>query len=90
VCTTIGGLALPASSAARRPTAPAIAVWVCRIVGRSRRIRRARRRIARASRSGEISRCIASSDSIRTPRPSATPAIDSSPRAIVPATSVVA
>ena len=34
----IGGRASPASSAATRPTAPAFAVWVCRMCGRTRRI----------------------------------------------------
>ena len=37
----IGGRAPPARSAATRPTAPAFAVWVWRIVGRSRRMIRA-------------------------------------------------
>src|SRR5438067_6945667 len=85
----IGGRALPASSAAMRPTAPAFAVCVWRIAGRSRRISRARRMTARASRSGAISRCSSSIVSIRTPRRSATDCIDASPRAKVPATRIV-
>ena len=85
----IGGRASPAASAAMRPTAPAFAVCVWRICGRSRRISCASRRIARTSRRGEISRESSDTRSMRTPSSSATNDIESSPRASVPATSVV-
>ena len=85
----IGGPSGPATSAASRPIAPAFAVCVCRICGRSARISLARRNTATRSRSGEISRCSSSIFTTSTPRASATKAIESSPRARLPATSVV-
>src|SRR4051812_31726852 len=57
--------------------------------GRSRRISHARRTVATRSRSGEISRPSSSMRTISTSRASATNAIESSPRASDPATSVV-
>ena len=72
-----------------RPTAPAFAVCVCRIVGRSARIIRASRMVASRSRTGEISRCRCGIVTTWTPRLSATYAIDCSPWPTVPATSVV-
>src|SRR5215831_5325461 len=57
--------------------------------GRISLIRDDSRNTARTSRSGEISRWSSGSVSMRTPRPAATWAIDSSPCPIVPATSVV-
>ena len=85
----MGGRARPASSAASRPTAPAFAVCVCRICGRSLRISLASRNAATMSRIGEISRLSSSTRTISTPWRSATNCIESSPRASVPATSVV-
>jgi hypothetical protein len=72
VCTTIDGRARPASKAAARPTAPAFAVCVCRIVGRSARIILARRQVASRSCTGEISRCRWGIVTTWTPRLSAT------------------
>ena len=85
----IGGRREPASTAATRPTVPAFAVCVCRISGRSFLISRASRTVATRSRSGEISRPSWSICTISTPLASATNAIESSPRASVPATSTV-
>src|SRR5712691_9908250 len=86
---TIGGRREPARRAATRPTVPAFAVCVCRICGRSRLISRASRIVAARSRSGEISRPSSSMRTTSTPSSSATNAIESSPRASDPATSVV-
>jgi hypothetical protein len=72
-----------------RPTAPAFAVCVCRIVGRSRLISCASRSTATTSRIGEMSRRSPGSRSTFTPNSSATNSIESSPRARLPATSVV-
>src|SRR4051794_773491 len=72
-----------------RPIAPAFAVCVCRMCGRSRRTSAARRRAATTSRSGEISRPSCGMWTTGTPRRSATNSIDSSPRASEPATRVV-
>ena len=89
---TVSGVTVsgqPASIAATRPTVPAFAVWVCRICGRSFLIRRASRIVAIRSRSGEISRPSSSIRTTSTRCASATKAIESSPRASEPATSVV-
>jgi hypothetical protein len=84
-----GGRARPASSAAIRPTAPAFAVCVCRIAGRSARMIRASRKVASRSCTGEISRCRCGIVTTWTPWLSATYAIDCSPWLTVPATSIV-
>ena len=87
VCTTTGRR--PASSAAARPTAPALAVCVWTTSGRTARMMRASRQAAIASRTGESSRDRPGSCTTETPARCATNAIDSSPRATSPATSVV-
>ena len=79
----------PASSAAVRPTAPALAVCVWTTSGRSLRIRRASLNAASASRTGDSSRDRPGSVTISTPACSATNDIDASPRATSPATRVV-
>ena len=88
-CARRPGAAVPASKAAARPTAPALAVCVWTTSGRSFRIRRASRNAASASRTGESSRESPGSDTTSTPACSATKDIDASPRATSPATSVV-
>ena len=69
--------------------APALAVCVCRTWGRVRRISRATRTTAGRSRTGLISRESPGSRTTSIPALSATNAIDSSPLATSPATSVV-
>ena len=80
VWTTTGGRALPASRAATRPTAPALAVCVWRTCGRSCRISSARRRTRRASRERrDLALELRACDRTSMPRCSATNAIDASP-----------
>ena len=89
VCTTTLGRALPASTAAARAIAPAFAVCVWRMCGRVCRMISATWNAERASWSAEISRWISGTLTTETPRRSARNAIESSPRASEPATSVV-
>ena len=89
VCRTTGGRAFPASSAAARPIAPAFAVCVCRMCGRCSRTTSASLWIERASWRRDTSRSISGTLTTPTPRRCATKAIESSPRARLPATSVV-
>ena len=79
----------PATRAAARASAPAFAVCVWRMCGRSSRMIAVRRRIAFASWSGATSRWISGTFTTETPSRSATYAIESSPRARLPATRVV-
>ena len=85
----IGGLALPAATAAARASAPAFAVCVCRMCGRSSRMIAVSRRTDFTSWRSATSRWISGTSTTSTPSRSATYAIESSPRARLPATSVV-